>query len=70
MQHTWAKEGKQDFQHDPFPVEALHTHMQHGSAAGELWLQDTLVVALGMHTMQQVAELATLHVSDMTWLLD
>ncbi len=68
VKHVWAKKGKHNFKHDPFPVQALHHHMRCGLAAGELWLRDTLLVVLGLCTMRRVAKLATLRVNNMWWL--
>jgi integrase len=70
VERAWARTGKRDFKRDPFPVAALHAHVRRGHAAGELWLRDALLVALGLRTMRRAAELAALRIEDVTWLAD
>jgi integrase len=70
VERAWAKEGKQDFVRDPFPVAALHAHVLRGARGNKLWLRDTFLVALGLRTMRRAAELGALQTDDLRWLPD
>jgi integrase len=70
VERAWARTGKRDFKRDLFPVAALHAHVRRGRVAGDLWLRDAFLVALGLRTMRRAAELAALRIEDVTWLAD
>jgi hypothetical protein len=54
LERAWpprpARGGKLSFTRYPFPVKALHAHVQRGADAGPLWLRAALLVALGLRS--------------------